>query len=278
MNIPTRERKLISTPHTTSQTVNWGWQSFAKRNTLYYNAPSAVRESDSFIITCTVSANSGPPAGAWLGYNISNSTWQTDPGSPGYTYAPKGFEASGSGWRGSEGGWKGVGGGNGAMGGERKVVPKELVDAVARTFDREVYSDVEFVLPERKRRKVIVAGRNSTPPQDVTRAGAGTGSNTLAGHVSTDAGMNLNILSSSPSATFGMPGQGHTLGEATPPTETREEAQAKAQGDKGYKTIWANKEFLRRSEYFESMLEGGFSETAGVASVSLLARGTVRCR
>jgi hypothetical protein len=268
MNIPTRERKLISTPHTTSQTVNWGWQSFAKRNTLYYNAPSAVRESDSFIITCTVSANSGPPAGAWLGYNISNSTWQTDPGSPGYTYAPKGFEASGSGWRGSEGGWKGVGGGNGAMGGERKVVPKELVDAVARTFDREVYSDVEFVLPERKRRKVVVAGRDSTVPQDVTRAGAGTGSNTLAGHVSTDAGMNLNILSSSPSATFGMPGQGHTLGEATPPTETREEAQAKAQGDKGYKTIWANKEFLRRSEYFESMLEGGFSETAGVASVS----------
>jgi hypothetical protein len=152
------------------------------------------------------------------------------------------------------------------MGGERRVVPKELVDAVARTFDREVYSDVEFVLPDRKRGKVVVAGRNSTVPQDGARALSGTGSNALAGHVSTDAGMNLNNLSSSPSA---MPGQGHTLGEATPPTETREEAQ----GDKGYKTIWANKEFLRRSEYFESMLEGGFSETAGVASVSPLVRG-----
>jgi len=239
-----------------AQTVNWGWQSFAKRSTLYYNAPTAVRETDSFVITCTVSANSGPPAGAWLGYNITPSTWQMDPDVAAFTYTPKGFEASGSGWRGSEGAWKGVGGGNGAMAGERMVVPKELVDAVARTFDREVYSDVEFVLPDRKRRKVVSEGHSEAV--------------NTRGYVSTDVG--ASTLSTSPSAPFTLPG--NTLGEATPPAETRDDQQQRQQQQQrrdGIKTIWANKEFLRRSEYFESMLEGGFSETAGASPVSLAA-------
>lgn len=138
------------------------------------------------------------------------------------------------------------------MGGERQVVPKELVDAVARTFDREVYSDVEFVLPDRKRRKVTLEKRQEGAKQ------GGTG----VGYVSNDAG---STFSTSPSNAFA--GLGNTLGEATPPTESR--GTTGEGGDTpGTKTIWANKEFLRRSEYFESMLEGGFSETAGVSPVS----------
>jgi hypothetical protein len=142
------------------------------------------------------------------------------------------------------------------MGGERKMVPKGLIEAVARTFDKEIYADIEFVIPDRKPR---VEGVQQA---DKGQSSSSIGMGGEAGRPTTDAGAQM--FSTSPQD--GVPGLGQTLGEASGPGPSRtgsDDRQAKST-----KRIYANKEFLRRSEYFESMLEGGFSETASSPRVS----------
>jgi hypothetical protein len=142
------------------------------------------------------------------------------------------------------------------MGGERKMIPKGLIEAVARTFDKEIYADVEFVIPDRKAR---VEGAEQAEKVQISGLG---GLNGEAGRPTTDAGAQM--FSTSPQD--GIPGLGQTLGEASgsgPNGNVSDERQHKSS-----RKIFANKEFLRRSEYFESMLEGGFSETAAAPRVS----------
>ena len=142
------------------------------------------------------------------------------------------------------------------MGGERKMVPKGLIEAVARTFDKEIYADVEFVIPDRKpRAEGIRQG-------DKGQSSSSTGMGAEAGRPTTDAG--AQVFSTSPQD--GLPGLAHTLGEASGPGPSRTGSEVSQ--TKSTKKIYANKEFLRRSEYFESMLEGGFSETATSPTVS----------
>jgi hypothetical protein len=237
----------------TTQTVNWGWQSFAKRDVLYYSAHPTVRSSDYFVVTCTVSCVAGPPAGAWLGMNVPPATWALEGGADqgAFVYSPSGFEAGGSGWRGSEGGWKGIGGGNGAMGGDRRLVPRSLVDAVARTFNKPPYSDVEFILPARRR------GLEEEEDVHDDRLQA----TSAAGNMTTDPGQGT-LFSTSPVAGT----LGPALGEASPSRLSF--AKQSQRGDPPYRRIFANKEILRRSEYFEYMLEGGYKETTTGTDVS----------
>lgn len=42
------------------KTQNWGWAQFAKRDAVYYGA-SSVRQSDSFVITCTITSSPSVP-------------------------------------------------------------------------------------------------------------------------------------------------------------------------------------------------------------------------
>ena len=143
------------------------------------------------------------------------------------------------------------------MGGERKMVPKGLIEAVARTFDKEIYADVEFVIPDRKAR---IEG---VQPVDKGQSSSSAGMSGEAGRPTTDAGAQM----SSTSPQDGVPGLGNTLGEASGPGPSRSGSDDRQ--TKLTKRIYANKEFLRRSEYIESMLEGGFSETASSPRVSL---------
>ena len=40
--------------------MNWGWAQFAKRDNVYYSAPS-VKAADAFLIVCTITASPTPP-------------------------------------------------------------------------------------------------------------------------------------------------------------------------------------------------------------------------
>lgn len=234
--------------------------SFARRDTLYYSAP-AVRDADAFIITCTVSSDACPPAGAWLNLyralpsNVSPVT--------------NSLPAQGARWTGSDGGWKGVAGGNGAMTGARKLVPKTVVDSFASLFDDETYSDVEFWLPSRSKRSRKVQDKH-TPME---------GGQHDIGHEPTTINMTTTTTAQSVSPPLAVASSSTSLSnDAELLTESPEKHSVRS-ADAGqmtqsstisapslkiphshYRKIWANKKILLRGEFFEDLLSGTFSE------------------
>ncbi|WWC87241.1 uncharacterized protein L201_002129 [Kwoniella dendrophila CBS 6074] len=134
------------------KTANWGWQAFAKRDTLFQNPQ--VLQSDSFIIICTIQAQSQPPAGLWLGIGLQpSSTTQNNIGGGGLLNHNGGKIGSGGGlsaWSTLDGSAGGVAGGTSAAGGIKRVVPKELISSVGSMLDDPLYSDVEFVIPAKR--------------------------------------------------------------------------------------------------------------------------------
>lgn len=115
------------------KTANWGWQQFARRDTLFLHPLAA--SGDSFIIICTIQAQPQPPAGYWLGMGLPPSQY-----TPANTVAGSRSLAVGSGgglsaWSGGEGASGGVAGGTTAGGGTKRVVPRELVSGVGTLLD-----------------------------------------------------------------------------------------------------------------------------------------------
>lgn len=263
--------------------------SFARRDTLYYSAPAMIRTTDAFLIVCTVASAPTPPAGAWLGLPAPTIPYS----GVGPTSA---FSTSGTGWTGSEGNWRGVGGGATLSAGERRIVPKALVNAFGELFDDELYSDIEFIIPSRRRRasgdqsrrvQIVSEGERerdgSGGPNDTSQQ---VGGSFLNSPTSTDAGSNA-TNSNAGTTTGNFPGsvspslssgQTHQTAEVlVPPGSYDNVTQETRRG--GYRKIFANKKILRRSEYFEAMFEGGFSETTGMVdleSLNEMGMGTVR--
>lgn len=52
------------------KTMNWGWAQFAKRDAVYYAAP-VVKQSDAFLIVCTITSNPVPPTQPPLTFKYS---------------------------------------------------------------------------------------------------------------------------------------------------------------------------------------------------------------
>ncbi|WVF70048.1 hypothetical protein IAT40_004835 [Kwoniella sp. CBS 6097] len=128
------------------KTANWGWQAFAKRDTLFQH--SQVQATDSFMIVCTIQPQPQPPAGLWLGVGLQPAsaiqTGLIQPNSRGV-----GSGGGLSAWATSDGSGGGVAGGVAAGGGVRKVVPKDLIRSVGAMLDDPLYSDVEFIIPSK---------------------------------------------------------------------------------------------------------------------------------
>lgn len=110
-------------------------------------------------------------------------------------------------------------------------VPRALIDAVGALFDDPLYSDVEFVLPLRRTRGRAVGGGKHAPRTSITTTTTSTDS----------------------------PEQ--TLTAQVPTVATGPIAAA-------HRRIFANKRLLKRSEYFEAMFEGGFSEGSGLLTTA----------
>ncbi|WRT65011.1 uncharacterized protein IL334_001952 [Kwoniella shivajii] len=126
------------------KTANWGWQAFAKRDSLFQHPQ--VLSTDSFMIVCTIQAQPQPPAGLWLGVGLQ-------PSQQGLINPNGGNVGSGGGlsaWASSDGSAGGVAGGTAAAGGVKRVVPKDLISSVGSMLDDPLYSDVEFVIPARR--------------------------------------------------------------------------------------------------------------------------------
>lgn len=243
--------------------------SFARRDTLFYGAPT-VRANDSFTVTCTVSSGACPPAGTWLNlYGNLPSTASTPANA---------FASSGAGWKGSEGGWKGLDGGNGAMAGARKLVPKSVVNSFGSLFDDETYSDVEFWLPTRRRRGRKSRVRGESERQDLSRELATqvkeqefTTTNTTTTAV---VPFTSPIITSGTALTTSLSNDTEMLSVTSPSNTSEpiptEQAMATEQpevstprappADPYYRKIWANKKILRRGEFFSDLLFGGFAE------------------
>ncbi|GHJ88399.1 hypothetical protein NliqN6_4801 [Naganishia liquefaciens] len=240
-----------------SKTVNWGWQSFARRDTLYYLAP-AVREADAFVITCTVSSNACPPAGAWLNlYSALPSN-----ASPTANALPAQSER----WTGSEGGWKGVAGGNGAVTGARKLVPKAVVDSFASLFDDETYSDVEFWLPSRSSR--YRNAQNTSTLKNGVRQEDDNERTTTNTTTTTIAQIGPPLASTSPSASPLSEAEPQEQSTMTRPMQRTSAAETTSTHSnhpltvpqRHFRKIWANKKILMRGEFFKDLLSGTFSE------------------
>lgn len=190
------------------------------------------------------------------------------------------FTASGAGWKGAEGAWKGIGGGNGAIAGARKLLPKSIVDSVGSLFDDEAYSDVEFWLPIRKRRRSEGDNRKETREEDrltdsihreeesdsmITAMMVGTSHFTapapgsLFGNAtSTDADFATHSASqlNKPHDSPDTSDIGPSVVKTSPPTTPVPVSNP------FYRKIWANKKILRRGEFFGDLLFGGFTEGA----------------
>ncbi|KAJ9109870.1 hypothetical protein QFC19_001849 [Naganishia cerealis] len=196
------------------------------------------------------------------------------------------FAVSAADWKGSEGAWKGVVGGNGAIAGARKLVPRSVVASFGSLFNDEAYSDVEFWLPVRGRRKSETVARNGIQAEDgltnsihqkhdhdfmatttntiagVPNTNAVAVGNSLVGGTSTDAGS----IAHPPSQTTKLhetwdakekPGGVMDSSPTTPfPAPTPAPAR-----DPYYRKIWANKKILRRGEFLSDLLFGGFTES-----------------
>ncbi|WVR04439.1 hypothetical protein IAU60_001442 [Kwoniella sp. DSM 27419] len=128
------------------KTANWGWQAFAKRDTLFQHPQ--VLATDSFTIFCTIMPQPQPPAGVWLGVGL-----QPPGGGLVQPNAPKGVGSGGglSAWASVDGSCGGVAGGTAAAGGVKRVVPKDLVWSVGTMLDDPLYSDIEFIIPSKRR-------------------------------------------------------------------------------------------------------------------------------
>ncbi|KAJ9106283.1 hypothetical protein QFC21_001428 [Naganishia friedmannii] len=249
-------------------------KSFARRDTLFYQAPPIVRQMDCFVISCTVSSGACPPAGSWLNMYGALPT-SVSPSS-------NAFAASGAGWKGAEGAWKGVSGGNGAIAGARKLLPKSIVDSVGSLFDDEAYSDVEFWLPVRRRTRSEDNARGETHAEDrltdsIHQEQEGdsmaTTTNTIAGapNVTDVAPGNLFASATSTDADFAT----HSSSQVTKPHSSSDPEDVKPTvtmassptsplraSNPYYRKIWANKKILRRGEFFGDLLFGGFTEGA----------------
>lgn len=114
------------------KTANWGWQQFAKRDQLFTH--QTVREADSFLVVCTIQAQSQPPAGFWLGMGIPPSVTFVSPNTvvSGRTVGSAGGLSA---WSGGDGASGGVAGGTAAGGGARRVVPRDLINSVGALLD-----------------------------------------------------------------------------------------------------------------------------------------------
>lgn len=175
------------------------------------------------------------------------------------------------------------------MGGQRRLVPKGLIEAFAKTFDKELYSDVEFVILSRKGgSKEPPVALSEQPPQDIEMRppeSAGLQSHQAGGDLSSRKdestsppppliGENLWASTSPTHAPLDGSTTQHALGEATPieSHSTRELPGVENKSSHAAphrRTIWANKDILRRSEYFEAMLDSGFKEAKSNATADV---------